>query len=177
MVIFDTGTEPPAIQAVVDRLLETVRTSGGTPGAVDRWGRRPFAYEVKHRREGYYVLAEFSGEVQTVNDLDRMLSLADEVLRHKVIRLPEKALKRVGSGTSGGKGSRGAPPPPPPLPERPSPEAAEAPAEPEAATEPEPAPVAAESAEGPAEEEVVAETPAEGEAPADAESASDLAEA
>ena len=94
MVIFDTGTEPSAIQAVVDRLPETVRTSGGTPGAVDRWGRRPFAYEVKHRREGYYVLVEFSGEVQTVNDLDRMLSLADEVLRHKVIRIPDKVAGR-----------------------------------------------------------------------------------
>lgn len=97
MVIFDTGAEPPAIQAVVDRVLETVRTTGGTPGAVDRWGRRPFAYEVKHKREGYYVLVELAGEVQTVNELDRLLSLADEVLRHKVIRLPEKATKRSGA--------------------------------------------------------------------------------
>ena len=94
MVIFDTGAEPPAIQAVVDRLVETVRTSGGTPGAIDRWGRRPFAYEVKHRREGYYVLVEFAGEPRTVEELDRMLALADEVLRHKVIRLPEKAATR-----------------------------------------------------------------------------------
>ena len=91
MVIFDAGTEPPAIQASIDRVLETVRTTGGTPGQVDRWGRRPFAYEVKHRREGYYVLIDFAGEVATVNDLDRMLSLADEVVRHRVIRLPEAA--------------------------------------------------------------------------------------
>jgi small subunit ribosomal protein S6 len=99
MVIFDTGAEPPAIQAVVDRILESVRATGGTPGAVDRWGRRPFAYEVKHRREGYYVLVEFASEVQTVHELDRTLTLADEVLRHKVIRLPEKATKRSTTGT------------------------------------------------------------------------------
>jgi len=96
MVIFDVGTEPPAIQAVVDRLLETVRNNGGTPGAVDRWGRRPFAYEVKHKREGYYVLVEFSGESQTVAELDRFLGLADEVLRHKIVRLPEKMAGRPG---------------------------------------------------------------------------------
>ena len=94
MIIFDAGTEPPAIQAVVDRVLETVRTTGGTPGAVDRWGRRQFAYEVKHKREGYYVLVELSGPPQTVAELDRMLTLADEVLRHKVIRLPDKVAKR-----------------------------------------------------------------------------------
>ncbi len=95
MVIFDAGTEPPAIQAVLDRVLETIRDTGGTPGAVDRWGRRPFAYEVKHKREGYYVLVELSGTPQTVADLDRLLTLADEVLRHKVIRLPDKVAKRA----------------------------------------------------------------------------------
>ncbi len=187
MVIFDTGTEPPAIQAVVDRLLETVRTSGGTPGAVDRWGRRPFAYEVKHRREGYYVLVEFSGEVQTVNDLDRMLSLADEVLRHKVIRLPEKALRRVGSGTAGGKGTAAPPrhrrrcpsarrPRPPRRRRSPSPDGAGTCARTGA--------VADGSDEG-AEVEVVAEVvveepaeaPAESDTPPAAEAVSDLAEA
>jgi small subunit ribosomal protein S6 len=94
MVIFDAGAEPPAIQAVVDRILETIRASEGTSGHVDRWGRRPFAYEVKHRWEGYYVLVEFSGVSRTVVELDRLLTLADEVLRHKVIRLPDKAVRR-----------------------------------------------------------------------------------
>jgi small subunit ribosomal protein S6 len=109
MVIFDTGAEPPAIQAVVDRIVETVRSSEGTPGHIDRWGRRPFAYEVKHRREGYYVLVEFSGASQTVAELNRMLTLADEVLRHKVVRLPEKAVRRLpasGPGRPAGRGGR-----------------------------------------------------------------------
>ncbi len=106
MVIFDTGAEPPAIQAVVDRLLETIRTAEGTPGAIDRWGRRPFAYEVKHRREGYYVLVDFSGTSRTIADVDRMLSLADEVLRHKVIRVPEK-LARRSKGSDGGAPAAG----------------------------------------------------------------------
>jgi len=87
MVIFDASTEPPLIQAVVDRALETVRANGGNPGAVERWGRRQFAYEVNHKREGYYLLIEFTGEPQTVAELGRFLSLADEVMRHKIIRL------------------------------------------------------------------------------------------
>ena len=94
MVIFDSGADPSAIQGVVDRTLETIRSSGGNPGTVDRWGRRPFAYEVNHRREGYYVLIELTGEPQTVNDLDRLLRLADEVIRHKVIRLPDQVVGR-----------------------------------------------------------------------------------
>ncbi|MGH2927919.1 MAG: 30S ribosomal protein S6, partial [Solirubrobacteraceae bacterium] len=94
MVIFDTRAEPPAIQAVVDRLVETVRAQEGTPGRIDRWGRRQFAYEVNHRTEGYYVLVELSGVPRTVDEVSRLLTLADEVLRFKVIRLSEKALRR-----------------------------------------------------------------------------------
>jgi small subunit ribosomal protein S6 len=109
MVIFDATTEPPAIQAVVDRVLETVRSTGGNPGAIDRWGRRTFAYEVNHKREGYYLLVEFAAGVQTVADVDRMLSLADEVIRHKVIRLPEGGTGRTRrrSGSESAAPSRG----------------------------------------------------------------------
>lgn len=108
MVIFDAGAEPPAIQAVVDRLLETIRGNDGVPGQVDRWGRRPFAYEVKHRREGYYVVVELSGEPRTVAEIDRLLTLADEVLRFKVVRLPDKIAERLASGAgTGGHGRPG----------------------------------------------------------------------
>jgi small subunit ribosomal protein S6 len=49
---------------------------------------------VNHKREGYYVVVEFTGEPETVAALDRMLGLADEVVRHKVVRLPEGAVSR-----------------------------------------------------------------------------------
>jgi len=89
MAIFEATTEASVIQGVLDHALETIRSSGGTPGAIDRWGKRAFAYEVNHKREGYYVVVEFTGEPETVAALDRMLGLADEVVRHKVVRLPD----------------------------------------------------------------------------------------
>ncbi len=91
MAIFEATTEPTVIQGVLDHALEVIRTNGGNPGAIDRWGKRTFAYEVNHKREGYYVIVEFTGEPETVSALDRMLGLADEVVRHKVVRLPDNA--------------------------------------------------------------------------------------
>ncbi len=91
MAIFEATTEPTVIQGVLDRALGVIRSTGGNPGAIDRGGRRTFAYEVNHKREGYYVVVEFTSGTQTVADLDRMLGLADEVVRHKIVRLPESA--------------------------------------------------------------------------------------
>jgi small subunit ribosomal protein S6 len=100
MAIFEATTEPTIIQGVLDRALDVIRTSGGHPGAIDRWGKRTFAYEVNHKREGYYVVVEFTSGTETVADLDRMLGLADEVVRHKIVRLPESAAGRVAATAS-----------------------------------------------------------------------------
>ena len=90
VVIFESSTDAQLIQTELDRFLEVIRSNDGTVGAIDRWGRRPFTYEVNHKREGYYVLVGFAGTPATVAELDRQLGLADVVLRHKIIRLPEK---------------------------------------------------------------------------------------
>jgi len=53
----------------------------------DMWGKRRFAYEIDHLSEGYYSVVSFKGGAEAVAGVDRMLSLADEVIRHKIVRL------------------------------------------------------------------------------------------
>jgi small subunit ribosomal protein S6 len=94
MIIFDVDAEESAVTAVLDRGVESLKANGGAVDAVNRWGRRPFAYEMHHKREGYYVLLEYTAEPKAVAELDRMLTLADEVMRHKVVRLPDHVAGR-----------------------------------------------------------------------------------
>lgn len=89
MVIFDAGLEDEVIRAFVDRVTELIATKGGQPGAVEHWGKRRFAYELRHRWEGYYVLVSAEAEPAVMADVHRMLSLADEVIRHKIVRIPD----------------------------------------------------------------------------------------
>lgn len=89
VVIFDATLEEEAIRPVLDRATAPITKDGGKV-TTDRWGKRRFAYELKHRWEGNYVLLAFEAEPSTIAEIDRVLYLADEVLRHKVIRLPEK---------------------------------------------------------------------------------------
>ncbi|MGB7053462.1 MAG: 30S ribosomal protein S6 [Acidimicrobiales bacterium] len=100
MVIFDTGAEEAAVTGVLERGLEALRSKGGNPGRVERWGRRTFAYEVQHKREGYYVVIELLAEPEAVAEMERVFVLADEVLRHKVIRLPDKVAGRRAAATA-----------------------------------------------------------------------------
>jgi small subunit ribosomal protein S6 len=95
MVILDAGLEEGAIRATIDRATQLITGAGGTVGKVDRWGKRRFAYEVHHRTEGYYVLIDTTADPPALAAVDRMLGLADDVIRHKVIRLPDKPLLRA----------------------------------------------------------------------------------
>src|ERR1700681_4440524 len=99
VVIFDVSLEDEEIRDFTERVADHIRNRGGTPGRIDRWGRRTFAYELKKRTEGYYVFIEVVSEPDVVAEVDRMLGLADEVLRHRVIRQPERTAGRSTSSS------------------------------------------------------------------------------
>jgi small subunit ribosomal protein S6 len=92
VVIFDATLEENVIRETTDKIGEYVRSKGGTTGRVDRWGKRNFAYEINHRTEGYYVIIEATGEPAVLAEVDRMLSLSDAVIRHRVLRQPERSV-------------------------------------------------------------------------------------
>lgn len=92
MIVLDPTVDDETARAEVDRATDLIKTKGGVPGRVDRWGKRRLAYEINDHREGYYVVMDASAEPAVMAELDRMLHLADRVLRHKVIRLPDKVV-------------------------------------------------------------------------------------
>jgi small subunit ribosomal protein S6 len=95
MVIFDASLEEDAVRALVDRFTQQLTAAGAKAVNVDSWGKRRLAYPVRHRNEGYYIIIEANAEPAALSELDRQLNLVDEVIRHKVMRLPEKAAGRA----------------------------------------------------------------------------------
>lgn len=63
--------------------------NGGNVSKRDLWGKRRFAYEIDHLSEGFYTVLSFQAQPQVVENLDRRLTLSDEVLRHKIVRLED----------------------------------------------------------------------------------------
>jgi small subunit ribosomal protein S6 len=95
MVIIDAELDDEVIATTVQRIAELVGQRGATIKREDRWGRRRFAYEINHKLEGYYVVFEFVGG-SDLDQLERALRLADETVRHKVVRLPDAEAARRG---------------------------------------------------------------------------------
>ena len=77
--------------ATVDKLIESL---GGATQKTDVWGRRRLAYEVRHLREGQYVLTDFQIDPARVPELEGTLKISDTVFRHLVVRKPEIKAKR-----------------------------------------------------------------------------------
>ena len=94
MFILPAEADEALVGTAVDRITKVVSTSGGEVGKIDRWGRRRFAYEIAHQTEGYYVVVRFTAEPTTAAELERTLNLADEIVRHKVLVVPEKEDRR-----------------------------------------------------------------------------------
>ncbi len=70
----------------ISEIKDTVEKGGGEVENIDEWGVRTLAYEINKQKEGYYVLVEFSYESSQLFELEEKWKLADNVLRHLVVR-------------------------------------------------------------------------------------------
>jgi small subunit ribosomal protein S6 len=65
----------------VDKFAEIVTNNGGADLSVDKWGKRRLAYEINDFKDGVYILMNFNGEARTVQELERVMKISDNVLR------------------------------------------------------------------------------------------------
>ena len=77
-------------QDAIKRVNTVIERSGGTIDRTNLWGKRKLAYEVKHQKEGSYVLQDFQIAPERVPELEAALKITEEVLRHLIVRKPEK---------------------------------------------------------------------------------------
>jgi small subunit ribosomal protein S6 len=85
MLLLPPDVEDPAVESVIERVSRILAEKGGEIQKIDRWGRKRLAYEIARQTEGFYVVVDFTAEIEALRELDRVLSLADDVLRFKVV--------------------------------------------------------------------------------------------
>jgi small subunit ribosomal protein S6 len=80
------------VQEAVKRVNTLIERAGGTVERTNLWGKRKLAYEVKHQKEGAYVLQDFQVAPERVPEFEAALKITEEVLRHLIVRKPEKVV-------------------------------------------------------------------------------------
>lgn len=91
MIITHGSLADDAVTTNVERFTELIGQLGGEVDRVDHWGKREFAYEIDHQREGYYTVIDFQVDGERLPELERQLRLTDAVVRHKVVRPAARA--------------------------------------------------------------------------------------
>lgn len=76
-----------------EQVAQIVTRLNGQIEKTENWGRRKFAYEIGHFKEGVYVLEVINGSGELMKEIDRRLKVLDQVLRHMVVRVDQE--KRV----------------------------------------------------------------------------------
>ena len=66
---------------------EKIITKDGEIVSDQDWGLRALAYEIRHKGAAQYHLLQFHGPREVLEQLDRMLHIADGVVRYRIIKL------------------------------------------------------------------------------------------
>jgi small subunit ribosomal protein S6 len=90
MYIIRPNLEDTARVAQIEELNKILNDAGAQELKVDEWGIRDLAYEIADNKKGYYVVLDFVASVEAVNELDRVMKIRENIIRHIVIARDEK---------------------------------------------------------------------------------------
>ncbi|MEI7984958.1 MAG: 30S ribosomal protein S6 [Armatimonadota bacterium] len=73
------------IQKIADKFKKVVEDKGGKVNSAEKWEKRKLAYEIAGQKEGNYVIMLFDAEGDVPAELNRLMRISDDVMRHITI--------------------------------------------------------------------------------------------
>lgn len=89
MYIAQPETANDDIAKLNEGIQKLIENEGGSVVKIDDMGRRKMAYEIKRKREGYYVLFEIEGSGKEIAELERRFRVNDAIMRFITVRVDE----------------------------------------------------------------------------------------
>ncbi|TDT50473.1 30S ribosomal protein S6 [Fonticella tunisiensis] len=86
LVVLAPTLNEEEVKGAVERVKGIIENGGGVVDNVDEWGKRRLAYEINKFNEGYYFLVNFTANPELPRELDRLLRISDNVIRHIVVK-------------------------------------------------------------------------------------------
>jgi small subunit ribosomal protein S6 len=80
-------------EALNDQLKALLEEQGGTVAKIEYWGLRNLAYRIKKNRKGHYSLLAIDAPAPAVKEMERQLSINEDVLRFGTFKVEELDLE------------------------------------------------------------------------------------
>ena len=84
------------LQVIIDKFKGIVEKNGGSVEKAEVWEKRKLAYEIQKLREGNYIIMIFDGPAPLPAELDRLMRIDDQIIRHTIGLLTPEAIKAAG---------------------------------------------------------------------------------
>lgn len=81
------------VEALTTQFSELVTSMGGTVSKKEYWGLRSLTYRIKKNRKGHYSLMAIDSPPAAVKEMERQLSINEDVLRYMTVRVEELDLE------------------------------------------------------------------------------------
>ena len=75
------------VESITKSIEDIVKKDGGSIDKVEYWGLRQLAYKIKKNRKAHYTLMNINASSDTLKELDRQISLNENVLRHLTVKV------------------------------------------------------------------------------------------
>jgi small subunit ribosomal protein S6 len=72
---------------IIERTNAIVEGDNGSVIDIDRWGIKKLAYEIKKETQGYYICMNYAAPGSTIQEMERIFRIDDNVLRYLTIKL------------------------------------------------------------------------------------------
>ena len=77
------------VEGVADTIAALLEGDGGAIQKREYWGLRSLAYRIKKNRKGHYMLLGLNAPPASITEMERQLSLNEDVLRFMTLRVDE----------------------------------------------------------------------------------------
>ena len=93
VVISRQDISPQQAEALNETMKSLIEAGGGTVAKIEYWGLRNLTYRIKKNRKGHYSLLSIDAPSDIVKEMERQLSLNEDVLRYMTVRVEELDLE------------------------------------------------------------------------------------
>lgn len=94
-VLINAALEDEQIDNIINRIKDSITSSGGNIREIENWGRKRLAYTIKKNKIGYYVIFRYDAQPDLISKLDRQYQLDENILRYLNIKLSSDALEQI----------------------------------------------------------------------------------